>query len=169
MDYLTDEHQFFSKENMQKIVKQIDSRILSETGETIQFAADGEMARQMIQAAKDFPAHLITADPQEGIDKLNDIVMRRAVRALTVTEEAGQYVPGNYFYRQTRRTRREESGLEEPTRHGASVILGGNVFKKRNDVFQREQGELRERMVSEPYDDRFAGTRPRRVEFREML
>ena len=154
---------------MKTLITMINDRILAETGEVIHFEADAQFTRQMTGAARDFPNYLITADPKEGIAQLNDVMVRRAVAALTDTEEAGQYVPGNYLHRQSRHVGRADDGLREHARQGAAVILGGNIFKRHNDAFQKEQKALRASYTNNAYEDMFLKTRPRAgLEFNEL-
>ena len=132
-------HRFFSSENIKNVTDGINMRYLKETGRPMQFVPNDVFVDQMILAAQEYPHFLLTADPQEGIHKLNDVLIRRAMRAMTETDTAGQYVAGNVLYRQTHVIRRDDDGFEDPTKQGAAVTLAGNIYRKHNAEFQARQ------------------------------
>jgi len=149
---------------MKAICDLIDERYNQTTGTTIKFMADATFVDQLIQASQDYPQYFLTADPQEGIRKLNDLVARRALRALTQTDAAGQYVAGNVLYRQTHALRHDDDGMEDHTRQGSAVTLAGNIFRKRNADFQARQKQIRDAYLNNTYSDRFVAT-----EYRDSL
>ena len=171
MEFLNASHPFYGASNIEALLKMIEQRVLEQTGETIVFQANEQMTREMYQAARDYPNYMITSDVNEGLAKLNDIVVRRALRALTTVEEAGQYIPHNQLYKQTRDLRGADDGLQDHKRHGSSVILGGNVNKQRNLLFQTEQRRLQSEYMNHPYADKFLRARPvmhEDAKFREL-
>lgn len=171
MDYLSPDHPFFSAENIEAILKLVEGRIEEATGQKLAFHANEEFTKQMFAAAEQYPELMITETVSEGLGKLNDIIARRALAALTAGEDAGTYIEGNKLYKQTRRVRRFDDGVRDPTRQNAGVILGGNVYKKANDEFQSEITRTQQAYLSSPAEDRFAKTRPvlhEDTKFREL-
>jgi hypothetical protein len=164
MDYITPEHPFFSVDNIATLLRLVETRVLEASGETIRFEANEEFVQQMHTAAQQYPQYLITATYQEGVDRLNDLIARRAVAALTEVEEAGQYTPHNILYQQTRKTRRYDDGARDHDRQASAVILGGNVFKKRTDALRRQVQETQNAYLNNPVDLKFVATQPRLYE-----
>jgi len=172
MDYLNSNHPFFGVDNMKAVLALIEARLLQETGTRTTFAANDRFVEEMLQAARDYPNLLITSDQQEGIAKLNTVLVGRAVRDLTDTAEAGQYEAGNYLHRISRKTRREDDGLQDPDRQGSSVILAGNIYKKHNDRFQQMVLDMQDAYMSHPYNERFRRAQPKEhldSQFRDLV
>lgn len=161
MDYLNSDHPFFGVDNIKTALALIEARLLQETGTRTTFAANDRFVEEMLQAARDYPNLLVTADRTEGIAKLNNVLVGRAVRDLTETAEAGQYEAGNYLNRISRKTRREDDGLQDPDRQGSSVILAGNIYKKHNDQFQQDVLAMQNAYMSHPYNNRFRRAQPK--------
>jgi hypothetical protein len=153
-------HRFFSTENIKNVTDGINARFQKETGKTIHFVPNDVFVDQMILAAHEYPHFLLTADPQEGIAQLNDVLVRRAMRAMTETDTAGQYVAGNVLYRQTHVIRRDDDGFDDPIKQGAGVTLAGNIYRKHNAEFQARQMQIRNEYLNNPYNDRFTATVP---------
>jgi hypothetical protein len=172
MEFLNASHPFYGASNIEALLKMIEQRVLEETGETIVFQANEQMTQEMYQAARDYNNYMITSDVNEGLAKLNDVVVRRALRALTTVEEAGQYIPQNQLYKQTRDLRGADDGLQDPRRHGSSVTLGnGKVFKQRHLSFQTAQRQRQNEYMNHPYTDKFLRARPvmhKDAEFRDL-
>ena len=172
MAYLRPEHGFFSVENIKGLLDTIELRLGSETGvERVPFSANAAFNDAVYAAARDYPHLLLTSNPAEGIRGLNDVVVRRAVAAMTDDEAAGQYVTGNVLYNQTRRGGRGDDDVQDPVRQGAAVVLAGNVEKQRSARFRATQREAQETYMAVPTDERFFGTRPKAhldSQFREL-
>lgn len=154
-------HQFYSQENIKVIVSLINTRYMEINGANLNFVPDDTFVEQMIMVGMDFPHYFITADPAEGISKLNDVLARRAVKALTGSDPAGQYYAGNVLYRDTRSFRSDDDGTQDHVRHNSAVTLAGNVYKRHNEKFQKEQAQMRVLHLNAPYEDRFARTKAR--------
>lgn len=160
MDYLSPSHPFFSADNIASLLKLVDRRVEEATGQKVAFQANAEFTQQMLKAAEQYPELMITESVSEGLDKLNDIVARRAVAAITEGEDAGTFIEGHKLYKSTRRTRRFDDGVRDPTRQNSGVILGGNVYKQANDAFQAEITRVQQAYLDNEANDRFAKTRP---------
>ena len=140
MDYNNPSHPFYSTDNIERLLRLIEARVLEVTGSKVRFEANEKFIQEMHTAAEQYPNYLVTSVPSEGVERLNDLVARRAVNALTEIEDAGQYTPGNIFYKQTRKTRRFDDGITDHDRQTSAVTLGGNVYKKRNDKCEASVG-----------------------------
>lgn len=166
------DHRFFGTANISAIVQLINERYLALNNTELNFQPDNTFVEQMIDAAQSFPQYLITANPQEGIDRLNDVIVRRAMRALTKSDEAGQYYAGNVLFRDTRGFRHDDDGTEDHRNQLSAVTLAGNVYQRRNEKFQKEQAQLRVQYLNSPYEDRFARTKARPTaldDFKELM
>jgi len=148
-------HRFYSTENMAVLIKLINERYLQLNGVPLNFVADNTFVDQMIAAGTDYPHYFITANPLEGIAKLNDVMARRAMKALTQSDPAGQYYAGNVLYRDTRSFRSDPNDESDHFRDLAAVTLAGNVHRQRNAKFQKEQAQLRAQYNNAPYMNRF--------------
>jgi hypothetical protein len=146
---------------MDIIVQLINARYLELNGTPLNFIADNTFVEQMISVGADFPHYFITADPQEGIDKLNDVLVRRAMKAVTTSDPAGQYYAGNVLFRDTRSFRSDDDGTQDHVRQLSAVTLAGNVYQRRNAKFQEEQAQMRVQFLNTPYEERFARTKAR--------
>jgi hypothetical protein len=148
-------HRFFSTENIAVIIDLINNRYFDLNGAPLNFMADPTFVEQMIAVGTEYPHFFVTSDPAEGIAKLNDMMVRRALRALTPSDPAGQYYAGNVLFRDTRNPRSDDDGFTDVVRDASSVVLAGNVFQKRNAQFQKEQARLRTLHANAPYMNRF--------------
>ncbi len=165
-------HQFFSTANIALLVDLINERYLALNNAALNFQPDNTFAEQMIEIAQTFPHYLITADPREGISKLNDALARRALRALTKSDEAGQYYAGNVLFRDTRNPRKDDDGTQDHVRQLSAVTLAGNVYQRHNAKFQQEQAKVRVQYLNSPYEDRFGRTKARPTaldDFKDLL
>jgi hypothetical protein len=164
-------HRFYSTENIAVLINVINQRYLELNGAPLNFMADATFVEQMIAVGQEYPHFFVTADPAEGIAKLNDVMARRAMRALTTSDTAGQYYAGNVLFRDTRNIRSDDDGTTDPVRDASSVVLAGNVFQKRNAQFQKEQAQLRTLHANAPYMNLFLrnSARPTAADdFREL-
>lgn len=159
MDYLTPDHPFFSVNNIVKILGLVDACIEKTTGQKVTFRADEEFDAQMYAAATQYPDLLIQSSP-DNLNRLNDIIVRRAVDALTVGEDAGMFIEDHKLYKQTRRVRRGDDGVRDPNRQNAGNILAGNVYKSLNDDLKVAVAEAQKEYLDEAAAAKFAGTRP---------
>ena len=138
-------HPFFSAANMQTLFKTIEGAVFTQTQSKINFVGDEKFLTELSLVAEEYPNLLITSDTNEGLQKLNRILVHRALRDLIEDDLAGQYYEGNKLFKQTTRTGRSENrrhGEDIVDRQNASVILGGQIYKKRNEKFQNEQKDL---------------------------
>jgi hypothetical protein len=157
MEHLNSNHRFFSADNMLVIVTLIEEKAAG----ALHFEICENFCQQLIKAALDYPHYLITANAQEGIDQLNDVVVRRALMALTETDGAGQYVAGNALYAMSRKHRKSDMDeLQEHKTQGAAVTLAGNIYRKRNERFQAEQIHLRNMSNNNTYQLKFSKAFP---------
>lgn len=151
-------HPFFSSTNMRAIMRAIELEVFRQTEQTISFKGDEKFITELAKVAEEYRNLMITSDVNEGIQKLNAIIVARACRDLIEEDTAGQYIAGNVLYKQTRKTGRSENrmGHEDPeNRQGSAVILGGNVYKKRNEKYQIEQRELQNSYMNHPSNEMF--------------
>jgi hypothetical protein len=166
MEHLSPNHPYFSTDNTVTLVGLIDARVVVETGDPFELAVDQQLISAMIKAATDRPEWLMTANPQEGINRLNDLVVRRVVRNLTADASAGTYgtsyiadqrqrprvYNGNGLYKATRGG---DDALVDPKQTHAGYIFGANIFKKHNEKYQAEMLKAREQYANHPQDARF--------------
>jgi hypothetical protein len=165
-------HRFYSVENIVALVELINQQYEVLNGTTFNFVPDKTFTEQLIVAANDYPQYLITADPQEGINMLNDIMVRRAMKAFTKSDTAGQYYAGNILYRDSRSFRNDDDGTEDHTRQNSAVTLAGNVYQRHNARFQAEQAQMRVQHLNTQYEDRFVRTKARPTamdDFKDLL
>lgn len=136
MNYLTADHVFFSTNNMQVLLQHIHKKLNDATdsvpGTVPEVTSDEIFVTTMLEMAQKYPQHLMTVPAADGVARLNDAVARRYVALLTVPEEAGQYYPNNILYQQTRKALRVDSDADDFTVQGSAVVLGGNVYHRRN-------------------------------------
>jgi len=157
--YLNEDHPFFSEDNMHELAGLIEARVLRLTHDQIHFALTKETTDQMVQAAMDYRECLVTVDPHEGVGKLNEVVVRRAVRALTQETVEGQHDAQNVFHQNTRSTRRDENdpdSLEDP-KQAFTVFSSGNPYKSHVDRWREEDRARQAAYMHDPREHLWAG------------
>jgi hypothetical protein len=107
-------HPFFGVQNIRVLQQQIVDSVRRFTGKTVDVPVDDAFVRSMVQVAEEYSVHLRAARTEFGVAQLNDVVVRRAVRTLTVPEIAGRYEPGNRSQRNDRRGKYLNGNVREP-------------------------------------------------------
>lgn len=165
MDYYNESHPFFKSESIREIISIINHRLQNEVG-AAEYTPDDYFIDSMMSVAKEYPQHLITSDPVEGVKTLQTILVRRILKSLTTVEEAGQYYKDNHLFENTRlakRSNRDVDSLDDYQNHASSIILGGNVYRRHfNDINARER-EFEKSINHGPYHQLYNATRPKKI------
>lgn len=170
MEHLSETHLYFSSKNIVSLVGQIDGRVAKETEEPFELEVDQKLLSAMIKAALDRPEWLMTANTQEGVDRLNDLVTRRVLRNLTTDTDGAEYGV-SYIADQRQRPQvysggglykmsRQDKDVEDPKQTHAGYMFGANIFKKHNEKYQAEMRKARQAYSNDPLDAQFDMTKP---------
>lgn len=154
MNKLALDHPFFAIENMQALIQLIQNKLQELTDFTPDIISDDAFVTAMFEVAQTYPHYLITAHAEEGVDLLNDVVVRRYVRLLTKPEEAGQYYPNNNFFQETRKILRIDNEADDGTVQGSAITLAGeaNLYHRRNQVLQQQARQQQQYVHQHPKD-----------------
>jgi hypothetical protein len=94
----------------------IEELVRKETGDTIRFEPNKEFHAAVLEAARLNPLYLWTADPADGVGRLNAIVAAQALQALLEPEIGSEYVGGGaQLYTLTRKGGRGQRDRGGPT------------------------------------------------------
>lgn len=161
------QHPFFGEENLALLRQQVIDRVREETHETIAFPLTREFTDGMVDTAREYSGWLRTADLDEGLRKLNDVVVRRTLRRLTEPDEAGQYSRGNTLYNLTRRGRKcnglrrqhldGPEDLDDPAIPPGTIVTH-NPYRHRVAEWHQRDKALQQRV--DAFHDAFKTLRP---------
>lgn len=160
MEYLDSKHPFFSATNITKILNTLQQRIRDDACEDVNVVADDKLINEMYNIASEYPQFLVTADINNGINYLNEFVVRKALKDILVDDTSAQYLPNNVLFANTRKAGRTDDNSVNQINTG-NPILGSGIYKKRTQDVLADQKRIQQQYLNNPIQERFIPTQVR--------